>query len=449
MRKTMSLFLIFLIIGTSFVVVSSLPQASGSAPSGIIYQVPINIDNTQTSATPNPFQQMVNISISTFSSYIYDNNTSANFEFYYSNGTVIPAWIESVSGTTITVWLKLYSIPASTTITIYLGFASKSTNLLSSSGTTGIGEAPQLSKTYAQYDDGASVFNNYWNFAGTTLPSGWRVVSGTAGTDYKINNGLQLLTTTARLQGTNLTQNFILEGYFQFISNAYNGWDFGIFSSSSSAYSMHPDGNGTSNNWTGTWYYNNGYVLILKSGVTIGSGYYFLWQIINNAGSITTNFDTPSYSTLYTASFTNSLSGAPITVGERFDNAITGQALNVIFYYIRVRAYPPNGVMPSTSFGSIVQYQTTYSPTIAYITPQNTGIVYFNFAIQNTSSSAIVFQVYNKTNGYYVINESIPTGAIIPVKAYDNNLILNQQYEYEITYNSNLAFYTYLVRETL
>ena len=127
---------------------SSMPllgnQPAQAAPPSIIYQAPITIDNTQSTATPNPFQQMIKIPISQFSSYIYDNNTSANFEFYYANNTIIPAWIESMNATTIVVWLKLYSIPASSSITIYIGFASKSTNLLSSSGTSGIGEAPQL-----------------------------------------------------------------------------------------------------------------------------------------------------------------------------------------------------------------------------------------------------------------------------------------------------------------
>ena len=77
---------------------------------------------------------------------------------------------------------------------------------------------------------------------------------------------------------------------------------------------MHADGGGGTT-WASTWYYNNGYTEISTSGETRGSGYYFLWQIINNAGSITTNFDSPAYSTYYTASFTNSLSAPKVTLG--------------------------------------------------------------------------------------------------------------------------------------
>jgi hypothetical protein len=164
-----------------------------------------------------------------------------------------------------------------------------------------------------------------------------------------VNNGLQLKTTNAFIKGPNVSQNFILEGYFNFIASAFNGWDFGVYSSSSSAYGMHPDGCGITNAWATTWIYNNGYTKISNSGCSMGTPYYYLWQIINNAGNITTNFDTPKYVTLYSKSFTNSLSNAPIALGRRFCGNYTCQSLNVKFYWIRVRAYPPNGVMPSVA----------------------------------------------------------------------------------------------------
>jgi len=184
-------------------------------PSGIQYYIPLNITNSQTTATPSSFQQMVNITESSYSSYIAYSGSTANFEYFYSNGTIIPAWIESNSSGKLVTWVKTVSIPASSKITIYLGFASKTTNLLSSSGTSGIGEAPQLSSTYAEYDDGASVFINYWNFAGTSLPSGWSVGGGTA----TVNNGLTYSSgTTSSLYGIYYNtgynpQTTILEGY--------------------------------------------------------------------------------------------------------------------------------------------------------------------------------------------------------------------------------------------
>ena len=133
-----------LILLTPFLLLMLMGIAGATTPtlpSGIQYYVPINITNSQSTATPAPFQQMVNITESTYSSYIAYNGNLANFEYFYSNGTIIPAWIESNSSGKLVTWVKTISIPASSHIQIYLGFASKTTNLLSSSGTSGIGEA--------------------------------------------------------------------------------------------------------------------------------------------------------------------------------------------------------------------------------------------------------------------------------------------------------------------
>ncbi|MGC8730616.1 MAG: hypothetical protein ACP5RP_04535, partial [Candidatus Micrarchaeia archaeon] len=128
-----------------------------NAPQYVNYYVPITLQNLQ-SNTPAPFQQMLQIQEGRFAQYISYNGTSANFEFFYFNGTIIPAWIESNDSSTLTIWLKLGDgINANSNEYVYLGFANKTTNLLSSSGATGIGEAPQLSSTYAEYDDGAAV----------------------------------------------------------------------------------------------------------------------------------------------------------------------------------------------------------------------------------------------------------------------------------------------------
>ena len=160
-------FLILFFVSVSF-------AASPTIPSGINYYVPVNITNSQTSATPNPFQQMITVNALNYTSYINYNNNFANFEYFYSNGTIISAWIESNSSKQLTTWIKINGgIAGSSKLMIYLGFVSNTVNLLSSSGTTGIGEAPQLSSTYAQYDDGVNVFPNYWNFAGKDL--GWQM----------------------------------------------------------------------------------------------------------------------------------------------------------------------------------------------------------------------------------------------------------------------------------
>jgi hypothetical protein len=92
-----------------------------------------------------------------------------------------------------------------------MDFFSTSSNVLN---TVNTGEAPQLSSTYAEYDDGANVFLNYYSGASD---SGW-VISGTAGqttsapsgspfgTDalYALNSGGNYLYTVASGQSTNM-----------------------------------------------------------------------------------------------------------------------------------------------------------------------------------------------------------------------------------------------------
>ena len=51
-------------------------------PSGIQYYVPINLTNSQSTATASPFQQMINITESTYSTYLTYNKSSANIEYF-------------------------------------------------------------------------------------------------------------------------------------------------------------------------------------------------------------------------------------------------------------------------------------------------------------------------------------------------------------------------------
>ncbi len=145
-------------------------------PSGIIYYVPITISNAQGSATPNGFQQRVIINAPNFG--YYEASNMQNVEFFYSNGQVIPSWLEmgNNSYSKTVYWLKLNSIGASSSEVIYMGFAAPSTNLFN--GNT-VGEAPQLSPTYAEYDNGGNIFNIYAN--GNTKSSDFTTAEESSG----------------------------------------------------------------------------------------------------------------------------------------------------------------------------------------------------------------------------------------------------------------------------
>ncbi len=304
-------------------------------PANIQSYAPLTISNNQNVSVSN-FQQMVNVPSSVFTGYANTASGAAfqNVEFFYANGTVIPSWLENYTSSNALYWIKLPSVPAATSFTVYLGFAPTSTNLFN---TNNIGEAPQLSSTYAEYDDGANVFTNYWNFAGTTLPSGWTQV----GTGYSINNGFEFqspgtASNNNYIESTStFSQGIITEAYIYPTNLGWVGFSqFGTYSSGGVLFYYYPGQNGwevyngNQLHYTGNDAENTYYIL---SAITPGSRYAYLavnYQILILSSS---GYIANSNGNLY--------------VG---DGGGTGT-----MYWLRVRAYPPNGVMPSVSFGSV------------------------------------------------------------------------------------------------
>ena len=313
---------------------------------------------------------MVNISESTYSSYLTYNGNFANFEYYTLSGNtvkVLPAWIESNNAGKLITWVKLpKGIPAKSNITIYLGFASTSSNLLSSSGTTGIGEAPQLScgstptsscSTYAEYDDGAGVFMNYWNFAGTSLPSGFSSLA--SGGMYSVSNGLTLFVP------------------------ATNGDWIHVFTTSQYAPSIE-ESYVSAQTSLSTGEYDIAYTTV-ETATGGNEGYQTTYRFDNFENTnriikdILGSVPPPVVSASFTLPSSFIISGFWPTTGNEYmqinyanqlsttDTGITyananldlfirgaGSALSATTTWLRIRAYPPNGVMPTAAFGSVV-----------------------------------------------------------------------------------------------
>jgi hypothetical protein len=336
----------------SLLLISIAGATSPTIPSGIQSYVPINLTNSQTTATPSPFQQMINITESTYSTYLTYNKSSANIEYFYANGTIIPAWIESNDSGKLITWVKTVSIPASSHIQVYLGFASKSTNILSSIGTSGIGEAPQLSPSYAEYDDGASVFNNYWNFAGTSAPTGWVISAGAS-----VNNGLVLSADTATVYDNYYsTSAFSPPLITEFYTNLPASTSYNFISG------------------------------MINSGVTDTVGFYEYtgiaggYGIAVNGGTSTTNpatgfSGTGVYSVFYTStssvSFSQNYGALSDTITTNIPSSVNVGVHefanpSLTYNWLRTRAYPPNGVMPSVTFGAVqAQVSLSISPNPA------------------------------------------------------------------------------------
>ena len=267
-----------------------------------------------------------------------------NVEFFSATGQILDSWLENYTSTHAIWWVKLTSsIPAGSKQTIYMGFAPTSTNLFN---TNNVGEAPQLSSTYAEYDDGANIFNNYWNFAGTSLPSGWVVPSGMT---FTVNNGATFSSGssvgTVYYSSFSSSSPFVMEvNYYPTIAAA--GIDAGYGLSSSVAD------------------FQNGYLfwqnptLIIYS---VSSGVSYTQLSSDGTGTQTQQIISAVIENGYQAYYENynlltTSSSNEYTISKITQIGITtNSGSNTIknIYWFRTRAYPPNGVMPSVSFGSV------------------------------------------------------------------------------------------------
>ena len=327
-------------------------------PSTLTSYEPITITNTQSSATPSPFQQMINFTSSDpgFSS-IATGNFGQNVEFFYYNGTIIPSWLENYTSTNGLWWLKIAAIPGGSSETIYVGFVPTSTNLFN---TVNDGEAPQLScsnpsdtascSTYAEYDDGNNVFNYYTNFAGTILNSTQWVARIASGNSVTVNNGLTL----SGSGSWTFIQSKIAYNPQKYISDTY-----GYASSTATMQGGNWGWVGDQNNGAGgnQQYFVNTYNNAYYSGIWTGSA----WFELSNLGAGSTS--SPFVMSVYT---NTSAVIASVNYGPEVSNlgdfvASTGlsagfqqgEGVTVYIQWFRLRAIPPNGVMPSVSFGSV------------------------------------------------------------------------------------------------
>ena len=346
---------------------------------GNITQTAVSITNSQNTPVPAGLQVVWQVPVSTLQTYFSQfnvnlNSNLSNMRILY-NGQYIPAWIESINNGTATIWMQTpVSIPANSSIGLSL-YADSSLNF------DGVywGEAPQLSPTYGQYDNGASVFNNYWNFAGTSLPSSLTetVLSNPSGASgsYSVNNGI----TISNTNGIDFWSSTVSSDYM--ITLVYDTSTISV-PSVVQAQITSLTGNSGDGGWTkaGILYQNsitassnsNGEVYMV---VTSGNGYQFGYQSgtsyvapsqASNGGSITypTDVSLLFQSTSNVGGFYGSSLGSLTQMGSYVTPTSIASSgyigLFVIahnsagtssanFRYLLTRAYPPNGVMPTVS----------------------------------------------------------------------------------------------------
>ncbi len=326
---------------------------ANSLPSSATLYEPLNITNTQNQGTPSPFQQMINVtSTSPGWGDISSSPFGQNVEFFSSTGQILDSWLENYTSTHAIWWVKLTSsISAGSKQTIYIGFAPTSTNLFN---TNDIGEAPQLSSTYAEYDDGANVFNFYDNFAGTSLNTNkWT----DEGITYTVNNGFTATSTAPSgyiYSSTQVTPPYVIEFYGNLggqstgttaetggmkipATNANNFYGVAIGSGypASGSYLAQMTNNGAISNVVLSGAFQNAVLTINVVNSTTSTYYY------NYASKVAVSADAPQYPVNLM------LIGAPAGA-----SAYSFSPASFIQWF-RTRTYPPNGVMPSVTFGSV------------------------------------------------------------------------------------------------
>lgn len=161
----------------------SLPARLANGPTLVL---PLNI-TVNVPRQSLEYQQYVTIDPMIYNRFL--NRNLSNILFTYQNGTPVNAWIQSNatnSSTRTGVWLNL---GGELNRTLYMLVYPENVSMLGKGSY--VGEAPQLSPVYGEFDNGARVFPFYDDFEGTTLNASTWQWSGTV-QNFTISNGLAL-----------------------------------------------------------------------------------------------------------------------------------------------------------------------------------------------------------------------------------------------------------------
>ena len=364
----------------SLKVTLSATSSSGGSGGSPVYYTPITLSNQQSSATASGFQQMIYFNPSTYSSNEMANLSNIEFTAGAPIGTSgnVPlyAWIESGASSTATntiAWVNLASntlgaAGGANTLTIYMNFLPNNSPV--TSGYTGY--APQLycasgcfQTSYAQYDNGASVFNNYENYAGTTLWSGLTTgISHIAGDGAYVvqNNGLtigvnSIDTGYSILTNWDLTSPFIYQSLITSENKGGAGnFQEGQIIDASSDIDQEISGGTCGQNWyiARRDIPGNFYQLLLCNTILAQSGASGSYPYISmeTFSQNTTGLSVYDAGTTLANTIENTFQSGYVGYDLVFSSSINPNS--IFIQYSRVRYYPPNDIMPSFNFGNIV-----------------------------------------------------------------------------------------------
>jgi len=305
----------------------------------------ITIANSQPDPTPSPFQQLLILNLS---SILSSSSQLLNLQFCLDPlcQTPLYAWIEQNSLTNVYIWIKIpTSIPANGSLTIYM-FVRNSIQY----PYTGI--APNLTTTYAQYDNGENVFTFYDNFAGTTLSSKWIEVTTPPSGVITVNNGVSVINTGNTIyyvSSQSFTAPYIIDiGAILGVWGDGGPW-FDLESTTSSVatgYFWTTRGPNNTPNYDQLFVDNNGSLTNIGNASSgSGSSNFTIYTLEDVGGSSGTINTYVNYQPWLSGSSTALPHSGYFSPFRHYNNNTPAS----IFYWVRVRAYPPNGVMPSNS----------------------------------------------------------------------------------------------------
>ena len=232
----------------------------------------------------------------------------------------------------------------------YIAIASLPPNSVMPSASFGSAET---TIPYGEYDNGANVFNDYWNFEGTSTPSVFTVINPSGVT---VNNGIYIAPQPNNYAGIQyngvFSPNSVVE-YDELNSYSINGcWAIGeavgSFNSSGGYIYVYNQGGSAPSpmGWSGGSIvisngiaYNSIFNSVPRNDIIIGEAWPKENLQVYYAGNQVADESSTSQ-TLINSGISFSFGGYYCTSGSSISAAL-----------IRVRTYPPNGVMPSVTFG--------------------------------------------------------------------------------------------------
>nr|WP_276978182.1 DUF2341 domain-containing protein [Ferrimicrobium acidiphilum] len=400
----------WLLANSSFAVVGNTYPVTKNVTGPTIPYVPVTLTNNQNTATPADFQQLIKVDWSLYAAYL--NANLSNVRFYgsssLSSSSELYAWLENndtAAAASSNVWVNLlqFSVPASGSATIYMAFLATTVTWSSHWGL-----APELTTKYGQFDNGAKVFEFYDNFSGTALASDWTVSTVDGAPAPAVDNGIsfgaggggtglpgQIMYNNAHM--FNLPGNFVFDASItQVTTSTVNQAGIAIWGQLPTAISTEIDNTVAS---------------------TIEPALNYRLFNVNSAGTIdSVNLATTADSGLMSVLFpSTSVTDMQINYGPLTANTADVPSASTSYYFgftiqssttmsvqwIDVRLYPPDGVMPSVTFGSVGGApSSTTTVTISSVVQSNSFVsgppplLNTNFSAPQPGTYTVSFESY-------------------------------------------------------